>query len=498
MRTLINKLLTMDCRLFAGFLSFFISLLRSYNNLVNYDGILYLRTAQFIQEGQWVTGLDTYYWMFYSVLIAGVSTATSLSLENSAYILNAISYAIMTVGFITVVKLLGADNRVQWLAFLVIIIHPGLNEYRDSIIRDFGLWAMLPWALYCLIKYAELGQFRYVVGWTFAAIIGFLFRIEAILLLMLGPLGLYVCLPQLTFKQKTITVLKAQSLTLLIVILSFLALLLSDKMHYLGRLQELPKALYFLLFSSLDVYREKANVFSSDMSIFFKPKHGMVALFGALLTYSLYLLIKLLTPLYTVLMGYAVYRKAVPNYYAIRMVIWFMIIFAMGLSAHLMQHFFFSSRYLMPLALLMMLWVPFAIEAFIILRKKVWLIITSLIMIYMLIDGLISFGYSKAYIRDAGLWLQENKPNANVYTNSKQVAYYAHNPSVDWNRDFNEDYDMSLLTSGEWKEYDVLALRHDKKSQELNNLIETLPNVIILQEYHNKRDDAVVIIEVMD
>ncbi len=475
-----------------------LSLLLSYNTLVNPDGILYLRSAQFVSEGQWLAGLKTYFWMFYAVLIAGFSSLSTLSLEHSAFVLNAILLATLTLGFITLVKLLGGDTRVQWLAAAVILAHPGLNGYRDYIIRDYGLWAFMLWALYFLIKYAEQTQFRYIIGWTASIILAFLFRIEAFLLLLAAPFGLYACMPGQTFKQKTIHILKAQSLLLLILISFFIVLFIYNKLHYLGRLYDLPKYLTFILFDSFDLYKDKATNFSEIMSVFFKPQHGMVALLGALVTYTVYLIVKLLSPLYTLLAGYGMYRKTVPNHVSMRMVIWFSIILFAALLGHLLQHFFFSSRYLVPLILLFMLWVPFGIEALIILGKKRLLIAIALIMTYMFVDGVSSFGYSKMYIKEAGFWLQQNKPEEKIYTNSTQVAYYAKIDSLNWDKDFNKNHTLELLQSNDWKDYDLLALRHSKNTAELNALIASLPNTVIIQDFYNKRNDGVVIIQVLD
>jgi hypothetical protein len=495
MNKFINKALSHDCRLWAGLFSLLLSFLLSYNTLVNPDGALYLESAKFISEGQWLAGLKTYYWIFYATAIAGTSYLTTLPLEQSAFLLNAISYVLLVTGFITLVKVLGGDTRVQWLAAAVILVHPSLNGYRDYIVRDFGLWAFMLWALYFLIKYAQQAQYRYVIGWTISIMLALLFRIEAILLVILAPLGFYACMPEESFKQKTLYVIKAQSLLIIALAAALIALSVTNNMHYLGRANDLPKYFNFLLFKSFDIYQQKAIYFSEGMSVFFKPKHGLVALFGALLTYSLYLIIKLLSPLYTLLAGYGMFRKAVPNNLATRMVAWFIIILAIGLLGHLLRSFFFSSRYLVPPVLLLMLWVPFAIDALLILGKKYLLIIVALLMTYMFFDGVITTGYSKMYIKDAGQWLKENEPNAIVFTNNRQVAYYADLRTKE--QDFSPGSDIRLLQSDGWQAYDYLALRHTRRTTELNEMIAKLPDTVIVQEYYNKRGDGVVIIKVL-
>src|SRR5205814_979947 len=112
------------------------------------------------------------------------------------------------------------------------------------------------------------------------------------------------------------------------------------------------------------------------------------------------------------------------------LIIWaYLIINVVITLVFLAEHLFISKRYIMALILVLMLWIPFALNDLInkwpSLKHRVFLSITALVVCISSLSGIIDFGHSKFYIRSAGNWIAEHVPkNATLYANDLQLMYY--------------------------------------------------------------------------
>jgi hypothetical protein len=168
--------------------------------------------------------------------------------------------------------------------------------------------------------------------------------------------------------------------------------------------------------------------------------------------------------------------------------------------AFLFEYMFLSKRYLVALSLVLMLWVPFALED--LLQKwsrKKWPVIVAIFFIFISsVGGIVKFGYSKHYIHDAGVWLAKNTPpEAKIYSNDSIVMYYSQrfgSALFEKNQEFK---DPQVIALGNWKKYDYLALRINKKtakndSKDFIEINKQHPLVI----FANERGDEVRIYKV--
>src|SRR5262249_12863607 len=146
-------------------------------------------------------------------------------------------------------------------------------------------------------------------------------------------------------------------------------------------------------------------------------------------------LVRVLTNLsliYSVLVAYAIRRRLLRLSKSARLILLsYIVTNVLITSLFLAQHLFLSKRYLIALSLVLMLWVPFAldklIQAWQSKEAPAWLMpfVLSLLLITSL-GGIFDFGYSKAYMRRAGDWLAENvPPTATLYSNDYQIMYYS-------------------------------------------------------------------------
>lgn len=153
-------------------------------DLVNNDAIVYLRTAEAYTQGGFNAALQTYGWPFYSIFIAWIQQISSLSYQQSAFLLNSAFFIVICSAFIKLVQLLGANTRVQWWSALLILVYPQLNNYRDFIIRDIGYWAFYLLAIVALASYIQQRKNRHLFLWTLYITMATLFRVEGIFFLI--------------------------------------------------------------------------------------------------------------------------------------------------------------------------------------------------------------------------------------------------------------------------------------------------------------------------
>lgn len=137
-----------DVRTTAAIIGLFLSAWSVYlDDVVNTDGVLYLRTAPLLADGNWQAAFSLYKWPLYPLLIALVSLIPGLGVEYSAHVLNAALTALGVVIFLSLVRELGADRKTFIAAAIVILLFPGLNRYRAFVIRDAGYIAFYLLAL---------------------------------------------------------------------------------------------------------------------------------------------------------------------------------------------------------------------------------------------------------------------------------------------------------------------------------------------------------------
>jgi hypothetical protein len=151
----------------------------------NNDGMLYVEAAQLFQQGGFEAARQVYDWLFYSVLIALVSSLTGMHAESVAYALAGVMLAALGALLVDVTRML--YPQAAWAAVVIVLALPALNGYRDFIIREHGMWLFVVLSVWLSMRWSRRP------GWLLAfasqASVGLaaLFRPEA-LIFVLVPL----------------------------------------------------------------------------------------------------------------------------------------------------------------------------------------------------------------------------------------------------------------------------------------------------------------------
>jgi hypothetical protein len=130
------------------------------------------------------------------------------------------------------------------------------------------------------------------------------------------------------------------------------------------------------------------------------------------------------------------------------------------------ENHFLAKRYLIAFSLVLMLWVPFALEKLFgsqETKQRLTAFVAAFFIFISALGGIFHFGHSKNHIRQAGDWLAANVPlNATLYSNDYQVMYYSQHFGNEIFHKLSEYNDVNVIAHGRWKQYDYLALLMNK------------------------------------
>jgi len=503
--SLIN-LCTSNVRICAMLLSFIFSYWMLYvDPAINLDGIRYIKTADHLLQGDIQGAYSIYRWLFYPWLIASVSKLTGLGLESSAHLLTAFFSALLTYAFITLVRDLGGTRTTILIAAFVIVFHPEFNETRSSVLRDHGFWAFYLLAVLYFVRYCVHPCWRYALAWNLMIIIATLFRIEGIVFLILVPF-VFLVYYDWSFLTKIKRFFQVYSLNIVSFIFLFvIAIYKKERFYaYQGRLLE-PLSRLSKFMEELTVgINERIEIVQTMLLHSHSDEYAFMVVLSIPIIILFDKIIRAMTLLYIVTFGYWIFKRK--NYFvkkSLSVIIWVSILNIIILVVFILPQSFLQSRFVYPLVLILLLMVPFVLSELYdkwklskaTTSKYVCLFyILCVLLVINALEGLVSLpGCSDYYVKNAGIWLQDNIPSdARLYTNNMKIKYYR--------GAFNErPFGFRKNVTEKWLEtipvnqYDYFALWIKHKNypdpQKISSVFGSNP----IQEFRNKKNDVVLI-----
>jgi hypothetical protein len=475
------------------------------NDKINPDGALYVDTAQRLIEGDWQGAYRLYLWPFFSLLMALLSQATGLHPEAAALALNLLFAAVMVYAFVALVEELGGDRKTIWFAAFVILSLPYVNEKRAEVIRDIGYWAFVVTSLLLFLRFGARPGLGRGLAWSLSALIATLFRIEGFAALLALPWVLWLQ-GGWSWRQRALAFLQANVLVIgLAAALAVIVALDPEIANYSGRLLEPIQRLeqFWVELSSglerkADLLRSQVFDLTTGPYAHYAGKSALTVLVGGLVTIVVIKAAKVITPLYWLLPMFRRFRYRLHfSPLAVRTLAWLFLINLSLIFAFVVDSFYLSSRYVVPLALTLLPAVPFVLAAAhdrwrelarAPWRRKWVFPLIALGLLATLLDGVIVTSPPKTYIKEAGLWLRERVPaDQRVYTNASLVHYYS-GQGITWTdrRQYRLPPHIPLY------KYDYAAV--EKKRGEFprawNKLLK-LGGLTPVAEFENRRGDGI-------
>ena len=405
----------------------------AFASIPNDDAYTYIRTAEIFLEQGVGAAISHYTWAGYPILIALVSLL-GLSLFTSAYVLNAIFFAILAYAFISILRHLDDSNRIAWLAALTVLAYPELNEYRDMVLRDAGFWAMLLLALWRFMVFVDTRQFSHSVFFVLAMIGAMLFRAEAVIYLVAIPFALFLQSDRNT-QQNRQDFLKLAGFICCVGALGFLMLLAAGI------------NLFSLIFELLRIYQpffisrfnpdeaitaaQATAIFGEYAGIFSRDYVSAIVAVGLSVVLVMTLFYTIGGPFFW-LLAFGLMRKHIRWHRAkVAPILAVSLTNLFILVVFLYTTKFLTGRYALVFGLMAATLVPFLISS-IIERNRggKWEKFVSYFLIlfffYCLIDSYVSFGKSKDWLLDAAGYVElQAESDTQVLTNNHTIAYFS-------------------------------------------------------------------------
>ena len=503
-----NYLNHLDIRFWAAFSSILLSCIcLAQVDVINNDGILYLRTAETFENGNWLLAHQLYHWPFYSFLIYLTHTLTHLSFEYSAYLLNTFFFAIATVCFVDITEQLQFEKKYVWFSLLLFSLFPLINDYRNFIIRDAGFLAFYLLSLRSLFIYVNPGNIKsslHLLGWLLFMSLACLFRVEGFIYLFITPLLLLLIEKEAKERFKIIIFLATPVAILFI----FIGFLMYVKPQYIlkniDRIQELYEKVLTSYAAIVSGFCEKIPIIHDQILNIFSNAYSTFFLASGITCYYFLESVRAFNPVCLLLIILGSLRSSVYFKTQTRQVLLGYILLCF-LTTYLftLRYFFLSNRYLLPMVVTALF---FAIpglklieEKFLSLKKYPLFFFKGLLFLmtlYIFLEGITHFGYSKLYVKDASLWVKQHfSTKEKIYSNSRQIMYATHIYPEGWDQYSLTFTNIELLEKQKFllKSYDILVLDIPKTDeQESQEILNTLP-FQLEKTFQNKRGDAVYI-----
>lgn len=461
-------------------------------SVINPDAICYLYSAAAMEKGLNLAShlCEQSKWPFYSILIFGFTQLTHLSFTNAAFCLDGFFSLISVLTFIAIVSQFTHNTRIIALSACVILLAHTFNGLRADIIRDHGFWAFYLLSVFFMLRYLKCTRLCYALLWSISLIIATLFRIEGAVFLLLLPFITFFDTRQTVFRSFQ-SFLELYTLTFL----SCIALLLWIIFHpaeTLGRLLEIPFQFTHGISELIQAFRHTASSLATYVLNGYSARDANFILVGMLASWYVLTVISTVSLIYAALIIYAFLKKLPPFSRDIRLVLWGYILINVLITAiFLIDNMFLSARYLMALSLILMCWVPFALDHFIQQwPKRKWPLFLSILLIAIYgLGGIFDFGHSKKYIRQGGDWLASHATaSQKIYSNDFQLLYYSNHFGDTIFSESRKFQNINITANGTWQQYDFIALRVNKNELEKNN-------VTPVAVFQNDRGDQVRIYE---
>jgi hypothetical protein len=460
----------------AFFGSLLLSLIARTGSTLNRDGILYVNTAQvFLDEG-FGAAKTAFNWPFLSISLALVSKITGLGLENAGYLLNALFMAGACALMVSCAQ--RRHPEIAWSVCLMTLALPGLNEYRNELLREFGCWFFIMLSFWLALRWSEKPRWLMALAIQVALGAAGLYRPEALALfpaliawqIFAAPKGerwhrllMLGCLP----------------------LAAGIALLALNFSGYLSLGERLGGDLSRL---NSDRFDAKAQILASALIEYARGQARTILLWGSLALVPIKIIQK--TGLLLIPLAFLFFSREVRTT-AARFPL-----FAWGIAAHLLvlcvfvtDLQFLAGRYV---GLILLFSAPFVATGFwlMIQRYPRWRWLMVGLAVALALSNVISTGPGKQHFVDAGHWLASNsKGPSGVYIDSGRTAHHANWPKI---KLADRNNRPAIEQAAALAQYELFVLEILRRDPPLEDWMDET-GLRILQRFDHPNGDAVII-----
>jgi len=471
------------------------------DDVINNDGVEYLRAAELIKNGDWRASLNVFKWPLYPAAIAAISTVTGMGVEFSAHFFDALLIALLCLAFVATVIELGADFRTTIAAAVIIILAKLVNDYRPFIIRDPGYLAFYMLGILYLFRFHNNARWPDAFKAFGFGIVATLFRIEGAAFVAL--------IPMLAFA-RNISGYRGRLLVMGLALVTASVLIATFMMWFLslggGRVDGVSAGDVFAggweqVISSVS---DKLNVIEVELLLERSADYAWSVLLGTLFLIVTVETVKNVTVWSGFLIVWSVVKRLIfPNRKCIEPWIWLIVVNIGVLVAFTLVNLFLTGRYTLALSLTLLLAAPFGLlDLYERWRRPVkvggWFIkfaypFMVLLIVASGIEGL-GLGTEKGHIKSAGHWIgDETEAGSNLLTNNKILAYYTGKQFADYEVANDWRQVVLVIAQKRFTDYDTVAVRIGKRDSHRADRLVKLTGREPDKVFENKKNDRIFI-----
>lgn len=456
--------------------SLFLSLVARLGGTINRDGMLYVKVAHVFLEDGFTAAQAVFNWPFLSIVMAITAKLSGLSAEHAGYLLNALFMAGACALMVACVEC--RQTEATWMASLVVLALPGLNEYRNELLREYGCWFFVMLAFWLAIRWSERPRWLSAFSVQLALGTAALFRPEALALFPALIAWQWFDAPQAE-RSRRLLMLGALPLAGGAILVSlYLSGNLGQGSRMAGEFGRISTARF----------DAKAQSLAVTLIDYARVHARTILFFGSLALIPLKLLPKFglfLLPLITFLSDKELRVKATRH-----------ASFAWGIAAHVLVLVIFvldlqflAGRYV---SLILLFSTPFVAAGLLEMTRRFprWRSVMIGIAVTLMVSNVVSTSPGKTYLVDAGHWLAENiADQSKVYIDSGRAAYHAGWQTIQVASHNNREGLTDAVKAGR---YEVFVLEISRKDSPVDTWLEQL-GLCERRRFSNSNGDAITI-----
>lgn len=453
-----------------------LSLIAWLGSSVNRDGMLYATTAHAYLDGGFAAAKALFAWPFLPILMAWVSTLTGLDPESAGYLINALFMAGTCTLMVACIH--REKPELAWIACLTVLALPGLNEYRNELLREFGCWFFIMLTFWLALKWHDRPTWPIAIAVQTSLLCAALFRPEALTLYAaLTAWQLFTSSDQRWRRLLMISLFPLVGWTVL------LGLYWSGLLES-GRLADEFSRL------SLARFDAKAEILAGALIEYAHGNAHQILLFGSLALIPIKLIEKFgifLVPLYFYFSARKTYSLGVFG----KLLLCAIVVYLLVLTVFVTDLQFLAGRYVGPILLFS---VPFIAAALKHMFDR-WprLLKPALtIGIIMALANVISTGPGKGYFVEAGAWLANTAPTVSrVYIDSSRTVYHARWQNVATLQPRNDRH--AIASAARSGNFDLIVIEHSRKDDPITDWLENEVQVTVVARFGRPDAEEIII-----
>lgn len=466
----INPVLAVFC------LSLLLSLIAQHGTALNRDGMLYVTTAEAFLQGGYAAAHAQFAWPFLSIAMAITSKITGLEPQLAGYVLNAFFMAGACALLVDCVRRQQPES--VWWVGLALLAMPGINEYRNELLREYGCWFFIMLSFWGALRWSE--QPRWISGFGILGALGAaaLFRPEAVALYPALVAWQWFDAPRDERRKRLLMLGCLPALAGAILLILFFT-------GHLSSGNRLASDLGRLSFERFDA---KAKIMSTAFIEYARHNSGEILFFGSLALIPIKLVQKMGIFVIPAIALFArqEFRQALMRY---RLFATGVVFSLLVLAIFVVDLQFLAGRYVGLTLIFFTPFVGYALWSMLEEHRK-WRPAVVVVLCLIMLTNVVSTSSSKIHHQEAGQWLRENaKESSAIYINSGRTAFHA-----GWrNAQIAKRNDRPAVEQAlEGKTYSLYVLEISHKDASFDDWLSKKP-LKVIKRFQSGNGDAVVV-----